>query len=104
MTNICPSDSYTGSAAVLPAVTYLCTDHPILSPSGVYVAELQEDGNFVEWRGSQVLVNSNVAWSLGMMNGKASYTGPGGPGDFQARMQNDGDFVISEPTMHLLCG
>lgn len=86
--SICPADSYTGSGPYLPSVTYLCPDHPIYSPSLVYSAELQGDGNFVEWRGSNVLVSSNLAWSLGLTSGS---------GGFVAEMQNNGNFVIYGP-------
>jgi hypothetical protein len=72
-------------------VTYLCTDHPIYSPSAVYSAELQDDGNFVEWRGSNVLANGNTAWSLG------THTDAGGPNTVVAKMQDDGNFVVYGP-------
>jgi hypothetical protein len=90
--SICPSDSYTGSEAVLQSVTWLCTDHVIYSPSDVYVADLQDNGQFVIWRGSNPLINSNVAWAL-----PGSGVGNGGPGAFAATMQGDGNFVIYGP-------
>ncbi|MBV9907359.1 MAG: aerolysin family beta-barrel pore-forming toxin [Hyphomicrobiales bacterium] len=89
--NICPSNSYAGSGPYLQSVSYLCTDHPIFSPSGVYVAMLQEDGNFIEWRGQNPETSANFAWALG--GGRNG----GGPGAFVAEMQNDDNFVVYGP-------
>jgi len=69
MTGICPSNSYTGHGPIIttnpgPANAFLCTDQVILSPSSVYVAVLQTDGNLVVSRGSQPYTGpSYAAWA-----------------------------------------
>jgi PEP-CTERM motif len=98
----CPSNPYTGNGPTLQATlgvsAVLCTDHPIYSASGVYSAELQDSGVFAIWRGSNVLVNSNVQWTL-PLNGNSPYNVPAN--SFTARLQDDGNFVISGPNNNL---
>lgn len=76
----------------------LATDQWLRSKNGLFHAVIQEDGNFVIYRGDwkEAEINTHL-WST-MVNdhGGQSYTG-GKIGHWCLSMQRDGNIVISEP-------
>jgi hypothetical protein len=76
--------------ATLQANAYLCTDQVIFSPGRVYNAVLQDDGNFVVYRGSQPF--TSAPWATGRRVDL-----PNGYGAFFVKQQEDGNFIIVGP-------
>lgn len=70
----------------LPSETIMKADSLLRSPSGVYYATQQGDGNFVVFRGSDFGHTGGAAWDTGVpsLNNEAYFS----------KMQGDGNFVV----------
>jgi hypothetical protein len=75
--------------AFLTTDKFLATDDYLSSPNNLFFAKMQNDGNFVVYRGSDPSNDCGVVWATDKLDPF---------GQFFAKMQNDGNFVVYKGT------